>query len=62
MMFSIFMRRDSLLGSEPSVSSHHKKEAVTHDGARVGVCSCRLCEAAQGQSRDAAQSETLELE
>lgn len=56
------MCRDSLLGSEPPVSSHLKKEAVSHDGARVGVGPRSLFEAAQGQCRDAAESETLEPE
>lgn len=60
--FSLFVCRDSLLGSEPPVSAGLKEEAVAHDDARAGVGSRRLCEAAQWQCRDKAESETLELE
>lgn len=60
--FCFSVCRDSLLGSEPTVSVHLKKEAVTHDDARVSVCSCRLCEAAHEQCRDSAEGETSELE
>lgn len=58
---TLFLCRDSLLGSEPPVSAHLKKEAVAHHGARVGVGSCRLFKAAQEQHRDTARSEKLDL-
>lgn len=58
--FSLCFCRCSLLGSEPPVSARLKKQVITHDDARVGVGSCRLCEAARRECRDKTKSKTLD--